>query len=49
MSDLKLDGLSDEERLAAEWAALADEGSDGGGGQQGLDLVAAHQLFGVRP
>ncbi|UEM20192.1 flagellar motor switch protein FliM [Skermanella mucosa] len=35
MSDLKLDGLSDEERLAAEWAALADEGSDGGGGDAG--------------
>jgi flagellar motor switch protein FliM len=32
MSDPKLDGLSEEERLAAEWAALADEGSDGGGG-----------------
>jgi len=32
MSDSKLDGLSEEERLAAEWAALADEGSDGGGG-----------------
>ena len=31
MSDPKLDGLSEEERLAAEWAALADEGSDGGG------------------
>lgn len=32
MSDPKLDGLSEEERLAAEWAALADEGADGGGG-----------------
>src|SRR3954453_3469294 len=32
MSDPKLDGLSEEERLAAEWAALAAEGSDGGGG-----------------
>ena len=32
MSDPKLDGLSEEERLAAEWAALADEGTDGGGG-----------------
>ena len=32
MSDPKLDGLSEEERLAAEWAALADEGGDGGGG-----------------
>src|SRR3954447_12448463 len=32
MSDPKLDGLSEEERLGAEWGALADEGSDGGGG-----------------
>src|SRR3954468_7803271 len=32
MSDPKLDGLSEEERLGAEWAALADERSDGGGG-----------------
>ena len=34
MSDPKLDGLSEEERLAAEWAALADEGADGGGGDE---------------
>ena len=32
MSDPRLEGLSEEERLAAEWAALAEEGSGGGGG-----------------
>ena len=35
MSHPKLDGLSEEERLAAEWAALADEGSGGGGDDMG--------------
>jgi flagellar motor switch protein FliM len=31
MSDPDLQGLSEEERLAAEWAAMAEEGSGGGG------------------
>ncbi|WP_207476452.1 flagellar motor switch protein FliM [Arenibaculum pallidiluteum] len=36
MSDPRLDGLSEEERLAAEWAALAEEGSgDDAGGDAG--------------
>jgi flagellar motor switch protein FliM len=50
MSDPRLDGLSEEERLAAEWAALAEEGAGedpgagfGGGGGGGTATRVLNQ------
>src|SRR5689334_2537993 len=39
MGDPSLDGLSEDDRLAAEWAAMAEDGGGGGDGEGGSTRV----------